>query len=151
VPAHADLRNKFGIVRADRVQGRLAASKLPLLPQEDLRASGAVTLTTTPQDVPGCSYTVEEDGTYQVDAAFSFMINTTGVGVCIGGLYVNGVAETGAALFNTSGTGIATPAQSWLVDLEAGDIINLQVSKFIAAGVASSGADNTGMVVRRIG
>ena len=144
------LRNHFGIVRMDRVQGRIKGHQLAL-PAEQFRASGNTTLTTSDQDVPGCTYTVEEDGLYEVHATFQFSIATTGVGVCVGSCFVNGVAETGAALYNTSGTGIASPAQTWLVDVEEGDVIKLSVLKFSASGVASCQADNTTLTVRRIG
>lgn len=110
-------------------------------------SSGALTLTTTAQDVPGCSASLGA-GTWHVFGTFQFSIATTGVGACVGVLDVGGSDQDDGATFNSSGTGQATVSQNWIITLASTTTVKLQANKLIDAGAATAGINSTMRSIR---
>lgn len=114
-------------------------------------SGGGLTLTTTPTDVPGATYTTTVSGSWLVMASVYFIITVTGIAAAAAVLVVDGVAQTPAAVYNDSGTGFVTASQNWLVpNLAAGKVMKLQGSKLIAAGTAAIGNANTTLTFLRL-
>jgi len=118
-------------------------------------ASGALTLTTDYQDVPGATVTLEAVGTYIIWGAFQFD-HTGGASVssCVGILVVNGVAQTGDAELGYVSNGErvrGSVGRPWTVTTtKANTVAKLQAKEATDNGSSSCTATDTVIMAVRI-
>lgn len=113
-------------------------------------ATSALTLTTSNQDVPSASVsiTLADAATRLVVAVFDFDVSVSGVGVCVGDVFVDGAALPSEALFAAATTGRLTASVVNIVSLAAGThTIKMQARKTVASGTATVSASHTRLVV----
>jgi hypothetical protein len=108
----------------------------------------ALTLTTTAQDVPGCSIAVPHAGAYMAIGTFDFQASPVGGVACLGTCMMNGVDQGSPAVMHDGAVRV-TAAQTWLsfVTLPEGAIIKLRASKVVAAGTSIAFAVQTKLAV----
>lgn len=107
-------------------------------------ASSSLTLTTSMQNVPGLTKTVDATAHYIVLAVLDAQIFVGGTGEIIGQLLINGTAQPGQIICNASR---ATVSQIWYIGPTDGDVIKIQAKKGIAAGTASINSPHSSMLV----
>jgi hypothetical protein len=96
----------------------------------------ALTLTTSAQNIPGCSLTLAKAGTYLVVAVYDLVCANDATSYLIGGM----VGQTQVAVFLTpSATGRATVSQQFLVNASAG--FTAQLTAWKSGGTGTSTAD----------
>lgn len=121
-------------------------------------ANADLTLTGAAQDVPGCTYTAEAIGIYEVWGTFDFSTEANandntrlGLGNCV----VNGVTQAGQAIFAFyylagSIANRATITQRWRVTTTAANqVIKLQAYKTGGTGASKIYADHTRLGIIR--
>lgn len=143
VQSFSDIQQNF-----EQLQGFLG------FPSGSLAASGAVTLTTAIQSVPGTSLTVRAGGTFLVMGVFSFLSTVTGWSTVSGFLNHNGAGLPSGvgAFYKDSGAGNqgASVAQNWTVACQVGDTLQLSAQKGVNAGTVQTNATSTTMTYLRI-
>lgn len=118
-------------------------------PQNTLQsatATSSLTLSGSPQTVPGTSITLARAGTYHVHAVFFFAAQGAGdVGwPLVGCLNVNGTNQGQVAtLVPASATQQVTAAQQWAISVTAGASIALQAYKSGGTGSSSVNSGHT--------
>lgn len=131
-------------------KGQVPPSVLKLSPEREA-ATADLTLTTSDQEITGCSTTLVEPGTYLVWGVFDFQHSAAGGGVAVGNLYVDGTAETSIAPLE-EGAVRGTVSQVWLVTTTGRDTeANLQASKTVNAGTVAAKQNHTTLTVLRVG
>lgn len=119
------------------------------LPNAYKLASADLTLTTTAQDVAGCTYTTAFAGTFAVFGVFDFNITAAGPVDSIGSLSADGATQTAVAIV-ADAAGRASVAQNWIVTVGTGKVLKLQASKLINAGTSLAKQNDTTMTVIQI-
>lgn len=123
------------------------------IPRNNL-ATASLTLTTADQAITGASRAVNNsfDETVLVMVTFDFNVTGAGVGVCVGKLYVDGVAQSAQALYGPATTGRSTVSQTYAVSLAAGShTLELRASKTINAGTAAATTQHTTLSILEVG
>jgi hypothetical protein len=114
------------------------------------KASATLTLTTSPQNVPGVSLTLARAGQYLVIGVFYFTLASGDAGATLVGQF-SGTAGSVAALSDLiSGTTTvqlsATVSQQWLYTATAGAVVTLQANKSGGAGASTVNMNHTSMM-----
>lgn len=112
-------------------------------------ATADLALTTSDQDVTGCSVTLGSSGTYLVWGVFDFHHSASGGGVAVGSLYVDGTAETSTALLDEAAVH-ASVSQVWLVSTSPDIVVKLAAKKTVNAGTVEVKANHTTITVLRV-
>ena len=108
-------------------------------------ASSNLSLTTTPANIPGATLTLARAGLYLIHAIFDFTLTAGDSGMTLTGtLVANGVAQGAVASFCADAPTAASPrasvAQQWLLQVTAGQVLQLQATK--SGGTGTSQARN---------
>jgi hypothetical protein len=112
-------------------------------------ATGALTLTTTPTDVPGTALTLQRAGRYLIQGNFELALQPGDQGFFVhGGLNVDGtdLGSTAATLLYFSGTGTLSTitSQQWFYTApSAGKIVKLRSWKTGGTGASGCGVRTT--------
>lgn len=119
------------------------------LPAVEKDSTEALSLTTSLQDIVGCTYTTTSAGTFLVIGSFDAISAGTS-GTVEGALLVNGSLQPGQANYAATASGQrATVASSWIVKAGSGQIIKLQGKK--TAGTYTLETPHTTMTAVQIG
>jgi len=116
-------------------------------------STGNLTLSTSVQDVAGCTITFSVSGAHAfaaVSAAFDFQPTISSAGInAVGYLTVDGSSRSQQAIWTDNGANSRqTTPQSWLVALSAGShTLKLQANKTGAAGTHVANSPHTNMTV----
>lgn len=150
-----DTRSLLGAASTDDIYfvHLLPADFVIASPTEQITSGASLTLTTSPQAVAGTSFTPLQDRTYLVIATFDFNVSGSGVGVCVGDLWVNGGSSGQQALFSPAATGRGTATQAFIIVPadHFGSPVELRASKTINAGTAAVIMGHTTLVAIPIG
>jgi hypothetical protein len=112
-------------------------------------ATGDLTCTTSPQDVPGATISLTQTGKYLIVGTF-YGIVTQNAGAFVGSLVVGGSTQTGQVLA-ILGTATATDtlyntaSRSWIYTNSGTTTAKLQANKNSASGTATCAHPNTGI------
>ena len=100
-------------------------------------ASGALTLTTTATDIPGCaaSFAVDFSTVVLFQATLDVEITTAGVGICVVDIVLDG-AVVGQSFLSLSSTGRLSVSATALRVVASSHTFKLRASKTLGAGVA---------------
>lgn len=122
------------------------------LPRSIARATAQLDLGTGDQDVPGCRITLDNGGVYLVTAAVRFLIEAAD-GVGFARMLQNAFVLDGQVVYDpgTNNYGQATVSQCWIVQAEAGDVLQLQARKSAGNGFSSVQPTDTTVTAVRIG
>lgn len=124
-------------------RGRFAQVQAPT----ELPSTAALTLSTSDQDIAGCTltYTPVTDEWAIVLATFDFNVSAAGVAQCVGKIVVNGTAEPEQAIFGMNSVGRASVFTFAVISLNKGTAytIKLQALKTAAVGTALGGGAHT--------
>src|SRR3990172_8613326 len=91
-------------------------------------------------------------GTWDVNAHCDFSVTGSGVGACLGALFVDdsGTEESEEAIYSPASTGRITAGQSWKVTVTADNTpIELKAKKTVAGGTATALTAHTTLVATR--
>jgi len=114
-------------------------------------ASAGLTLTTSPQNIPGASLTLPRAGKYLVTGVFYFTLTAADAGATLVGQF-SGNTSYVAALSDLISGGTttvqvsATITQQWVYTATAGQVVNLQAYKSSGSGSSSVAGNHTSIM-----
>jgi len=114
-------------------------------------ASAGLTLSTSPQNIPGASLTLPRAGKYLVTGVFYFTLTAADAGATLVGQF-SGNTSYVAALSDLISGGTttvqvsATVTQQWVYTATAGQVVNLQAYKSSGSGSSSVAGNHTSIM-----
>lgn len=115
-----------------------------------VNSTAMITLSASPQLLPGCSYTIPVSGTYEVTYAVDFTFAGTLDGALVAGPYLDGVAVAPvrqAVFFPITANVRQVMTQTALVTATAGQVLTLQSYKASGTGTSTAGGQHSGFTV----